>query len=59
MGVYADSVVMSGGRNPRTDLTDRQERQTAVGVGVVMGVGLGLALNNTPLAIAFAPPRSL
>ena len=53
MGVYADSVVMSGGRKPRTDLTDRQKRQSAVGVGVAMGVGLGLALNNILLGIAF------
>ena len=53
IGVYADSVVMSGGRNPRTDLTDRQKRQSAVGVGVAMGVGLGLALNNILLGIAF------
>jgi len=53
IGVYADSVVMSGGRNPRTDLTDRQKRQSAVGVGVAMGVGLGLALNNILLGVAF------
>jgi hypothetical protein len=53
IGVYADSVVMSGGRNLRTDLTDRQKRQSAVGVGVAMGVGLGLALNNILLGIAF------
>jgi len=34
-------------------LTDRQKRQSAVGVGVAMGVGLGLALNNILLGIAF------
>ena len=53
IGVYADSVVVSGGWNPRTDLSDRQKRQSAVGVGVAMGVGLGLALNNILLGIAF------
>jgi len=34
-------------------LTDRQKRQSAVGVGVAMGVGLGLAFNNILLGIAF------
>jgi hypothetical protein len=34
-------------------LTDRQKRQSAVGVGVAMGVGLGLALNNILLGNAF------
>ena len=53
IGVYTDSVVMSGGRNPRTDLTDRQKRQSAVGAGVAMGVGLGLALDNILLGISF------
>ncbi len=53
IGVYTDTVVMSGGWNPGTDLTDRQKRQTAVGVGVAMGVGLGLALNNILLGISF------
>ena len=51
--VYICSVVVGGGLNRRTDLTDRQKRQTAVGVGVAMGVGLGLALNNILLGIAF------
>ena len=45
--------MVGGGRNPRTDLTDRQERQSAVGVGVAMGVGLGLALDNILLGISF------
>ena len=53
IGVYICSVVVGGGRNPRTDLTDRQKRQSAVGVGVAMGVGLGLALNNILLGVAF------
>ena len=42
-----------GGLHRRTDLTDRQKRQFAVGVGVAMGVGLGLALNNILLGVAF------
>jgi hypothetical protein len=53
IAVYICSVVVGGGRNPRTDLTDRQKRQPAVGVGVAMGVGLGLALDNILLGISF------
>ena len=53
MGVYICSGVMGGGLNRRTDLTDRQKRQSAVGVGVAIGVGLGLALNNILLGVAF------
>ena len=45
--------MVGGGRNPRTDWTDRQKRQSAVGVGVAMGVGLGLALDNILLGISF------
>jgi len=33
--------------------TERQKRQSAVGVGVAMGVGLGLALDSILLGIAF------
>ena len=45
--------MVGGGRNPRTDLTDRQKRQSAVGVSVALGVGLGLALDNILLGISF------
>ena len=51
--VYIRSVVVGGGWNPRTDLTDRQKRQSAVAAGVAMGVGLGLALDNILLGISF------
>ena len=53
MGVYICSVVVGGGLNRGTDLTDRQKRQSAVGVGVAMGVGLGLALDSILLGISF------
>ncbi len=33
--------------------TERQKRQSAVGVGVAMGVGLGLALDSILLGISF------
>ena len=56
IGVYADSVLMSGGRNPRTDLTDRQKRQSVAGVGVAIGsavgVALGVALDNIAAGVA-------
>ena len=40
----------------RTDLTDRQKRQSAAGVGVAIGAGvgvaLGVALDNIALGVA-------
>ena len=40
----------------RTDLTDRQKRQSAVGVGVAIGSGvgvaLGVALDNIAVGVA-------
>ena len=54
--VYICSVVVGGGLNRRTDLTDRQKRQSVAGVGVAVGsavgVALGVALDNIAAGVA-------
>ena len=42
-----------GGLRLRIDLTDRQQPQFPVDVGVAIDVSLGLALNNILLGVAF------